>query len=239
MPKISPSETEALFKQFYQNHDPALREKIILNHLELVDKLVKKFSGKGISKEALHSVGCIALIHAVDRYNPNLGTLFSTYAYSIIAGEIKHHFRDQAWDVSVPRGLKSDYLRVNKEVEKLTQKMGRSPTFGDLANHLEMSQERIIEVLEVGKDYQSLSLEAPDFLTPLAKKDQDLEKMIDSIDLKKALKHLSGREQLIIELALIFEMTQQEISKRLGMSQIHVSRLLRGALEKLREMLKE
>jgi len=239
---------ENLYEKYYSTHDHAIREKIILNNLHLVQKIIRKFLGKGLSKETLFSTGCIALIHAVDRYDPHQGVLFSTYAYSVISGEIKHHFRDQAWDVSVPRSLKEDYIKINREIDKLTQKRGRYPTISEVSSKLELSEERVIEALEVGKDYHSLSLDSPtsqndenqssSIMAQLAGNDLSKEEFLESIDLKEAVNQLPQREQLIVKMIFFQEMNQQDIAKRLNISQIHVSRLLRKAVALLKEILK-
>ena len=164
----------------------------------------------------------------------------------MISGEIKHHFRDNTWDVSVPRSLKEDYYKVNKVLEKLTLQLQKSPSVKEIAKELDMSTERVIEVLEVAKDYQSISLDKPThneedsssnkIESQIIECSDQAQKFLNSVDLNKIINQIPKREQLVVELTYFHDMSQQQIAQRLNMSQIHVSRLLRQALDKLKKI---
>lgn len=233
------------FEEFFKTKDPKLREQIILDHLSLVHKIKNKFLGKGLPPDTLYSVGCIGLIQAVDRFDPNQGAQFSTYAYAIISGEIKHHFRDKAWAVSVPRGLKEDYQKINKTIQTLSQKLKTSPNTTQIAKELQITEERVLEALEAGREYTSLSLDAPaqnstettsSLGEQISENRNQQDEFMNSFDLKEVLHQLPKREQLVITMSYLHDLSQQQISERLGVSQNHVSRLMKQALEKLQNL---
>jgi len=234
-----------ILEEYCKSRDPKLREQIILGHLDLVHRVKKQYMGKGLSADTLYSVGCIGLIQAVDRFDPTEGAQFSTYAHALISGEIKHHFRDKTWAVSIPRSLKEDYAKVNKEIDRFTRKFHRSPSIEQLAATLQLTEERVIEAIEVGKDYYSLSLDTPSqqdsesstasLGEQLSQDQQTGEEILDSLELKEVLHKLPKREQLVITLIYLHDMSQQKVADRLEISQNHVSRLLRQGIAQLKK----
>lgn len=243
MTRTNREDTLKLFLEYAKSRSTQVRDQIITEHLNLVRKLIKPFLYKGQTEDSLYSTGCIALILAVDRFDPNLGVEFTTFAHATITGELKKHFRDQAWDVRVPRSLKEDYIKVNKATSELTQQLGKSPTIQDIAQKTSLDEERVLEAMDVAHDYNALSIQSggdedqtrssihEDLLSSVTESDLDI---LDSLDLKTLLDKLPKREQLIVTMIYFDDFSQQDVAKRLGISQIHVSRLLKQALESLK-----
>jgi RNA polymerase sigma-B factor len=226
-----------------------LRSELVVAHLNLVRYLAVKFANRGESLDDLIQVGTVGLLKAIDRFDLDRGVEFTTYATPTIVGEIKRYFRDKGWAVKVPRRLQELNLAVNRAIEKLSVKMGRSPTVAELAEHLNASEEDILEAQELGQAYNLLSLD-----TELSgegdKKSQTLQDYIgqtdaglalleDKANLERAFEVLTGRERVILYLRFYESVSQTEIAKRLNVSQMHVSRLQQKALEKLRHVLQE
>ncbi len=238
----TPTLTESLFAEFYKTRNPKLREQIITAHLDLVKKTIKPFMHKGQTEDTLFSTGCVGLILAVDRFDPNFDTQFTTFAHATITGELKKHFRDQSWDLKVPRSLKEDYIKVNRAITLLTQNLGHSPSIAEISEQTKLDEERVLEAMEVAQDYSALSIQNTsedstasgaiheDLLNTVGESDLDI---LDSLNLKALLDKLPKREQLIIEMIYFHEASQQDVAIRLGLSQIHVSRLLKQALQNL------
>ncbi len=189
------------------------------------------------------------MIKAIDRFDLSRGVEFTTYATPTIVGEIKRHFRDKGWAVKVPRRLQELNLSVNRAIEKLTVEMGHSPTVGELAAHLNATDEDILEAQELGQAYNLLSLDtelasdgdknAQTLADYIGQQDPELANLEDRANLEKAFDVLSRRERIILFLRFYESVSQTEIAKRLNVSQMHVSRLQQKALEKLREALLE
>jgi RNA polymerase sigma-B factor len=234
-------------------HDPnehdALREELVVTHLNLVRFLAVKFSNRGEALDDLIQVGTLGLLKAIDRFDLERGVEFTTYATPTIVGEIKRYFRDKGWAVKVPRRLQELNLSVNRAIEHLTVRRGRSPTVAEIAEHLRTNPEEVLEAQELGQVYNLLSLdtevtgESDRKSHPLAdyvgREDPALELLEDRANLEKAFDVLTRRERIILFLRFYESVSQAEIAKRLGVSQMHVSRLQHRALEKLRETLRE
>jgi RNA polymerase sigma-B factor len=229
-----------------QKEADALREQLIKKNERLVRFLARKFKDKGEPLEDLIQQGMIGLIHAIDRYDPDRGVKFSTYATPTIMGEIKRYFRDKTWSVKVPRRIQELNLLVNRLAEDLTQELGRSPTISELAAAVGASDEDVLEALEIGKAYDPISLDsetggfdkedAPTTLEEhVSGQDNELENWETHMLLKDALRLLTPRERRVIELTYFEGLPQTDIAKELGISQMHVSRLLRKALARLRD----
>ena len=235
-----------LFESFRSTRDPAVRQELVELHENLVRFLAAKFANRGEPLDDLIQVGMIGLINAVDRFEPERGIKFSTYATPTIVGEIKRYFRDRAWNMKVPRWLQELNLQVVKANETLTQRLGRSPNIEEIAQHLGCREEDALNAMELGNAYETLSLDsrlAVDGDTPLTLNDsigaQDLD--LDNIesydDLKAAIEELDNRERMIIYLRFFQDLSQTEVAKRLNISQMHVSRLQNRALRRLKEIL--
>ncbi|TAM61283.1 SigB/SigF/SigG family RNA polymerase sigma factor [bacterium] len=226
-----------------------LRSELVVMHLNLVRYLAVKFANRGETLDDLIQVGTVGLIKAIDRFDLERKVEFTTYATPTIVGEIKRYFRDKGWAVKVPRRLQELNLAVNRAVEMLTSKLNRSPTVSDLAEHLEVSDEQILEAQELGQAYNVLSLDtelggenekkSATLLDYLGAEDIGLAQTEDRANLERAFEALSRRERLILYLRFYQNVSQTEIARRLNVSQMHISRLQQKALEKLKGILGE
>ncbi|MDP9496154.1 MAG: RNA polymerase sigma factor SigF [Actinomycetota bacterium] len=220
-----------------------LRDELVEQHLPLVEYLARRFRNRGEPLDDLVQVATIGLIKSVDRFDLDRGVEFSTYATPTIVGEIKRHFRDKGWAIRVPRRLQELKLSLTKATSELSQKNGRSPTVAELAGHLGLSEEEILEGLESANAYSAVSLDAPDggdddspsVSDSLGITDDSLEGVEYRESLKPLLEKLPAREKKILLLRFFGGMTQSQIAGELGISQMHVSRLLARTLAQLRE----
>ena len=220
-----------------------LRDQLVEMHLPLVEYLARRFRNRGEPLDDLVQVATIGLIKSVDRFDLERGVEFSTYATPTIVGEIKRHFRDKGWAIRVPRRLQELKLALTKATSDLSQKNGRSPTVSELAAHLGMSDEEVLEGLESANAYSAVSLDAPDggdedspaVADTLGVLDESLEGVEYRESLKPLLEQLPAREKKILMLRFFGNMTQSQIAAELGISQMHVSRLLARTLAQLRQ----
>jgi RNA polymerase sigma-B factor len=220
-----------------------IRGELVEIHLPLVEYLARRFRNRGEWLDDLTQVATIGLIKSIDRFDLARGVEFSTYATPTIVGEIKRHFRDKGWAVRVPRRLQELKLALTKAIGELAQKEGRAPTIAELAAHLQMSEEEVLEGLESANAYSTVSLDAPDsgdedapaVAESLGMLDDALEGVEYRESLKPLLERLQPREKRILLLRFFGNMTQSQIATELGISQMHVSRLLARTLAQLRE----
>jgi RNA polymerase sigma-B factor len=225
----------------------ALRDQVIESWLPLAQHLANRFAGRGEPIEDLFQTATVGLIKAVDKFDPERGVEFAAYAIPTIIGEIKRHFRDRTWDIRVPRRLQELRLSLSEATSTLLQKLGRSPTVADLSEHLGISEEEVLEGLEGARAYNAVSLSTPttdgDRSTELGDllgaEDAEFELAELRVALGPALAALDQREQRILTLRFYGNMTQSQIAEQIGVSQMHVSRLLARALAKLRGQLGE
>ena len=220
-----------------------IRAELVELHLPLVEYLARRFRNRGEWLDDLTQVATIGLIKSIDRFDLERGVEFSTYATPTIVGEIKRHFRDKGWAVRVPRRLQELKLSLTKAIGDLAQREGRAPTVSELAAHLQMSEEEVLEGLESANAYSTVSLDAPDsgdedapaVADSLGMVDDALEGVEYRESLKPLLEQLPPREKKILLLRFFGNMTQSQIAAELGISQMHVSRLLARTLTQLRE----
>ncbi len=220
-----------------------IRGELVELHLPLVEYLARRFRNRGEWLDDLTQVATIGLIKSIDRFDLSRGVEFSTYATPTIVGEIKRHFRDKGWAVRVPRRLQELKLALTKAISDLAQRLGRAPTVAELAGHLQMSEEEVLEGLESANAYSTVSLDAPDsgdedapaVAESLGMLDDALEGVEYRESLKPLLERLPPREKKILMLRFFGNMTQSQIATELGISQMHVSRLLARTLAQLRE----
>jgi len=239
--------THELFRELRSVGSPELREHLIEAHDGLVRHVVKQYTDSGESLDDLIGVARLGLINAIDRFDPERGTQFATYAVPTIKGEVRRYFRDKGWGLKVPRRLQELVLRTKKTMEELTVQYGRSPTYPELAAALGESEDNVIEAVELSQHYDSLSMETPvgDGLggheaAPediAGSPDPSLESLGDRTELAAAVKALPAREREIVYRRYYRDESQTEIAKRLGISQMHVSRLQHRALGRLRRTL--
>lgn len=234
------------FHRYYRSRDPVLRDQLVMNHMNLVRFLAKKFANRGEPLEDLIGVGTIGLMHAIDRFDPERGIRFATFATPTIVGEIKRHFRDRGWAIKVPRRLQEVNLAANKAVEQLTNKLNRPPTAQEVAEAIGASLEETLEGMELGHLYELVSLDnelgdeddeshsrLEDYV---GKEDLAFEVYGDRSRLEDAIGRLTPRERKIIILRFFKGWSQTDVAKELDISQMHVSRLQHKALARLREM---
>jgi len=237
------SELRQKFAEFAVSRDPALRDQLIEAHLGLAEYLARRFSNRGEPLDDLVQVASVGLLKAVDRFEPDRGVEFSTYATHTVVGELKRHFRDKGWAVRAPRRMQELYLRLGKVVANLSQELGRSPTIPELAQEAQVSEEEVLEALEAGQAYRFASLDAPSpgedegdtMGAQLGSEDPGLIDAEHRATLSPLLSKLPAREQTILHLRFFEGLTQSEIASRLGISQMHVSRLLARSLAQLRD----
>jgi RNA polymerase sigma-B factor len=225
----------------------AAREALVHLHLPLVEHCARRFRNRGEPLEDLVQVGTIGLIKSVDRFDSDRGVEFSTYATPTIIGEIKRYFRDKGWAIRVPRRLQELRMQISAASAELTQSLGRSPTPRELAGVIGCTVEEIVEGIESSNAYSTLSLDASDdgddsaatMLDAIGVDDEGLEHVEIRESLKPLLDRLEPREKKILLLRFFKNMTQSQIAEEIGVSQMHVSRLLNRTLEQLRASLEE
>jgi RNA polymerase sigma-B factor len=220
---------------------PAERERLILAHLPLVRALARRYANRGEPLDDVIQVGMLGLIKAIDRYDPDRGTDLASFATPTILGEIRRHFRDHTWGMHVPRGLQDAHAAVSRGVESLSVRLGRSPSVAEIAEETGLTEEEVLEGMAAGQAYRPKSLSA----TPPGQEDADgmdvpeqepgYEVAEGRASLGQGLRRLQSRERVIMHLRFELGMTQSEIAARVGISQMHVSRLIQRALEELRE----
>jgi len=230
-----------LFRRFVESRDPTMREELVGIHLPLVEYLARRFRNRGEPLEDLIQVGTIGLLKAIDRFDLQREVEFSTYATPTIVGELKRHFRDKGWAVRVPRRLQELNLSLNKVVAELSQEIGRSPTISEIAAKVRLSEEEVLEGLDTSNAYAVISLDAPaggeDAPTVsehIGSEDESLEALEYRAALGPLIAELPERKRRILYLRFFRGMTQSQIAARLGISQMHVSRLLNRTLGVLR-----
>lgn len=222
-----------------------VRGQVIEAWLPLAERLARRFHGRGVPLEDLTQVASIGLIKAVDRFDIGRGNGFGAFATPTILGEIRRHFRDLTWDLRVPRRLKELRAAVKTSNEGLAQQLGHHPTTGELAADLDVSQDEVVECLGVSAAHTAMSLDAPapggdqaaELGETVGEPDTDLALAELRMTLGPALSALPAREQWILQMRFIGNLTQTEIAERVGVSQMHVSRLLSRSLAMLRETL--
>ncbi|MCL8024809.1 RNA polymerase sigma factor SigF [Nocardioides sp. BSK12Z-3] len=223
------------------------RDALVQLHLPLVDHCARRFRNRGEPFEDLVQVGTIGLIKSVDRFDTDRGVEFSTYATPTIIGEIKRYFRDKGWAIRVPRRLQELRMQIGSATAELTQDLGRSPTASELAGHIGCSVEEIVEGIESSHAYSTLSLDAGDdsedgaatMLDAIGEEDVNIAQVEVRESLKPLLDQLEPREKKILLLRFFRNMTQSQIAEEIGVSQMHVSRLLNRTLTHLRASLAE
>jgi RNA polymerase sigma-B factor len=232
-----------LFVRYRRDGDMAAREELVKRFLPLARRLARRYERASEPLEDLVQVASVGLVKAIDRFETGQGTGFSSYAVPTILGELKRHFRDSGWALHVPRGMQERVLKVNEAVEHLSGELGRSPTPQQVADELSLPVEEVLEAMEAGAAYDTVSLDAPlrssedertTFADSMGETDGRFELVEHSATLGRVLRAMPERERSILYLRFAEGLTQVEIAERIGISQMHVSRLIRRALERLR-----
>jgi RNA polymerase sigma-B factor len=246
MSLVMDTNVEALLVAYHRDGDQNAREQALVELMPLVRALASRYAGRGEPLEDLVQVGSIGLIKAVDRFDVNRGVDFASYAVPTIVGEIRRHFRDKAWAMHVPRRLKELSLRLSRTLDQLTTELGRSPTITELAAAAGVDEEDAIDALDSMNAYSTRSLHTPfddtsdDSLSEKLGADElGYAEVEDGTIVAAGLDALDERERQIVELRFFHELTQSQIASEIGISQMHVSRLLRRALATMRGRIEE
>jgi RNA polymerase sigma-B factor len=237
-----------LWRRFARDRDPAVREELVRRYMPFAKRLALRYRGASESFDDLLQVASLGLLNAVDRFDPERGIPFTAFASPTILGELKRHFRDRVWTVRVPRGLHDRMAEVEKAITELTKELQRSPSVGEIAERLELEQTDVLEVMEANHNRRPLSLDRPASAEDgedspptewIGEEDESFELVEGRIALDAALPYLDERERLVLRLRFAEDMTQSQIAERIGHSQMHVSRILRRALNRIREQIRE
>lgn len=228
---------------FDRREEDGVRDRLAEHYLPLAQGLARRYRHCGQPMEDLVQVACIGLVKAIDRFEPVRGVSFESYAVPTILGELKRYHRDRGWSVRMPRQLQELALHVKDTIPELAQELGRSPTVGEVAEHSDLSEEDVLEALDAQDAYTSMSLDTPlgaagesmTLADTIATDDEQLEIAEEWAECAPHLRSLPDRERRLIELRFFRDRTQSEIARELGISQMHVSRLLSQTLETLRE----
>ena len=220
------------------------RDSFVKRCLPLADHIARRFDGRGEPRDDLVQVARVGLVNAVIRFDVNTGSDFVSFAVPTIMGEVRRHFRDNSWSVKVPRRLKELHLRLGAATAELSQRLGRAPTATELAAELDMDRDEVVEGLVAGSSYNSLSIDAgggdedaPAIADTLGDVDTALDQIENREALRPLLESLPERERAVVVLRFFESLTQTQIAERVGVSQMHVSRLLARALGRLRDQM--
>jgi RNA polymerase sigma-B factor len=241
---LSSVDDRTLLRRYHEEGDLSAREQLIEQYMSLVRSLARRYSYRGEQLDDLVQIGAIGLIKAIDRFDVDRGVELTTYATPNIIGEIKRHFRDKGWSVRVPRGLQELNVQLSRLIEEQTVELGRSPTIAELAKVAGAEEEEVLEAIESGRAYTSVSLSGGsgggdedgelDPLESLGAEEPQYEVSEDRAVLAPGFRVLDERERKILHLRFFKGLTQSQIAQQIGISQMHVSRLIRRALEKIR-----
>ena len=248
--RLSREELRELHRRYKETEDPAERDRIrarlVDNYRDFVYFLARKFANRGEPLDDIVQVGYLGLIKAIERFDPDLGYEFTTFATLTVAGEIKRYFRDKGTAIRFPRRLQELHQSVLRVNEQMKNELGREPTVGELAERLGVSPDDVTEAMEMGPAYVPISLDQPVGAGADGGESRSVAEQIGGADpelarvemrdvLDRAMEHLTPRERAIMAMRFYEQMSQSEIARRLGISQMHVSRLQRAALEQLRK----
>jgi RNA polymerase sigma-B factor len=244
MNPVAEIDVDTLLTAFHRDGDLEARDQVVLELMPLVRALASRYAGRGEPLEDLVQVGVIGLLKAVDRFDVDRGVEFSSYAVPTIVGEIRRHFRDKAWAMHVPRRLKELGVRLSRVLDEVTTELGRSPTIAELAEAAGADEEEVIDALDSAQAYSTRSLYAPyedgeSLAERVGEEDAGYAEVEHESLLAGGLRALDVRERRIVELRFFEEMTQSQIAAEIGISQMHVSRLLRRSLAVLRGRIDE
>jgi RNA polymerase sigma-B factor len=236
-------ETRLLFQRYQREGDPAARDDLIERFMPLARQLARRYQRANEPLDDLVQVASIGLVKAVDRFDLERGVAFSSYAVPTILGELKRYFRDSGWAVHVPRGIQERAMQVDRALKELGGRLGRSPSVDEVAEHLEASVEDVLAAMEAGQAYEAVSLDAQrssgetdsdTFADSIGMEDDRFELVEYEATIAPTLRALPKRDQIVLHLRFVEDMTQSQIAERIGVSQMQVSRLIRRALTRLR-----
>jgi RNA polymerase sigma-B factor len=233
-----------LLRRYAANPSPAVREELVERFMPLAKRLASRYAGGAEPYDDLIQVASVGLVKSIDRFDPERGTAFSTFAVPTITGELKRHFRDRGWSIHVPREVQERILKVERALSELPARLGRAPTVDDIAERLQVTPEEVLEAMHASQGHHAVSLDASpggmegEEPAPLRERigaeDLSFETVEYGASIEPTLADISERDRTILHLRFVEDMTQSEIADRVGVSQMHVSRILRNTLERLR-----
>src|SRR5215211_8594696 len=238
------ADERTLLRRYAKDRDPVVREELVERFMPLARRLAARYRGDREPLEDLVQVASLGLVKALDRFDPERGVAFSSYAVPTILGELKRHFRDRGWSVRVPRDLQERIAKVESTAARLPAKLGRVPTVAEIADQLELDPEEVLEAMQAGQAHHAMSLDAQQRTEegegiPLSDRvgseDPGFETVEYGVAIEDAVQSLSERDRAVLHLRFVEDLTQTQIAERIGVSQMHVSRILRAALERLRD----
>jgi RNA polymerase sigma-B factor len=240
---LSPDQVDELFHRFQESGARRDRNRLVEAHLGFANHVARRYANRGVADDDLEQIALLALVKAVDRFDPDLGFAFTTFAGRTIEGEIKRHFRDATWSVRVPRSLQERHLAVRRAIDELSHSMGRSPTVPEVAEHLDVGADEVVEALAASAAYDHDSLDGPTaeggevpVVAPAGSHvEPETDRVEDRVTIERLMATLSERDQEIVRLRFFEQLSQSEIAERVGISQMHVSRLLRRSFAAMRE----
>jgi RNA polymerase sigma-B factor len=232
-------DVNALFEEYARTNDRRLRNDLVLRHRWIAVRCASRFSHRTVPFEDLVQVAQIGVLKAVERFDPDYGVQFATFAMPTVLGELRRHFRDATWVVKVARRHKDRCLDLGIATDRLAQRLGRLPSAQEVADELGITVEAVREAMAIGASYRPASLDCPSdgelTLTDVNDLEPDASTPVDRVAARSAMQKLPERERQIVYLRYFEDLTQQEIADVMGISQVHVSRLLRSALRRLRQ----
>ena len=238
------ADERTLLRRYAKNPTPAVREELVERFVPLARRLASRYSGGVEPFDDLVQVASVGLVKAIDRFDPDRGTAFSTFAVPTILGELKRHFRDRGWSIHVPREVQERILKVEKALAELPSRLGRAPTVDDIAERLGVTAEQVLEAMHASQGHHAVSLDASPMMgdgeepAPLRERIGGVDISFETVEygaaIEGALSEISDRDRAILHLRFAEDLTQSEIAERVGVSQMHVSRILRTTLEILR-----
>jgi RNA polymerase sigma-B factor len=234
-----------LLEQYASDRSPTVREELVDRFMPLARRLAGRYAGGAEPFDDLVQVASVGLVKAIDRFDPARGTAFSTFAVPTILGELKRHFRDRGWSVHVPRDVQERILKVERAMAELPAKLGHTPTVHEIGERIQATDEEVLEAMHAAQGHHAVSLDATSTTSagdepgPLRDRIGSEDLAFDTVEYGEAigpvLAEISERDRTVIHLRFVEDMTQSEIAQQVGVSQMHVSRILRATIEKLRQ----
>jgi RNA polymerase sigma-B factor len=242
-PEPAKEDEDQLFAEYSRTRDPAVLEELVERFMPLAKKLAGRYGGGAEAYDDLLQVASIGLVNAITRFDPDRGFTFATFAVPTILGEMRRHFRDRGWSVRVPRDLQERNLEVENALAELPTRLGRAPTISEVAEHLDLTDEEVLEAMEAGGAHHARSFDVmpkdgdddrPALADVIGAEEPGYETVEYGAAIAPVLAALSERERRILHLRFVEDRTQSEIAREIGVSQMHVSRILRATLRRLR-----
>jgi len=248
-PKEQLAAERRLLERYARDKSPTVREELVDRFMPLARRLAARYAGGAEPFDDLVQVASVGLVKAIDRFDPERGTAFSTFAVPTILGELKRHFRDRGWSVHVPRDVQERILKVERAMAELPAKLGHAPTVQEIGQRIEATDEEVLEAMHASQGHHAVSLDATSTMGdgdepgPLKDRIGAEDLSFDTVEYGEAiapvLREISERDRKVLHLRFVEDMTQSEIAEQVGVSQMHVSRILRATIEKLRQRIPE